>query len=313
MTENPQDPQSKRTETEWTFSFETFGESIAQLMHQLGIGEDADLQTIHLAEPLVGVAQAKVRLDLTVGRVTIEPLPADSPNLIEADVTAIGAVEMVASTEGDVKTVRLRQKRSHDDDLLKPMKDAVDTVARNNELQWTVRLSPNVPIHLDVNAGLTLDTFHLNGLNIPRLSLDGGAGKTVVTLPAGVCNAEIEGGVGILELTVPDNARSTLDVHIGAGNTDITLGTANVQAEIEGGVGNCTVRVPAGLALRIQAESGLGNITVPEDAAQEHFESEFISESGTWQTAGYAFATEKADLRYEGGVGSLVVQRVSEA
>ena len=108
MTDDQQPTQppkndGRRTETEWTFSFEQleqFGESVAGWLHQLGIGADADLQHNTLSEPLNGCEQARVRLDLTVGRATIGALPADSPNLIEVDVVSIGAVEMAATTEG---------------------------------------------------------------------------------------------------------------------------------------------------------------------------------------------------------------------
>lgn len=308
--ENPKPPpkDEKRYETEWAFSFDTFGESIAQLMHQFGIGNDADLQTTTLTEALGGAVRGQVRLDLTVGQAALKALPADSSNLVEVDVTSIGSVEMLATTEGDTKSVRLRQKRSSSEDLFKPVKDVVDTVAHNQELAWDVRLSPRVPIMLDISAGLTTDTFDLTGLNIPRLKLDSGTGTTTVKLPGSVSNVHIDGGLGNLELMVPDEAKMTLHMDIGVGATTLTIGQANVKAEIEGGVGSCTVIVPAGAAVRIQAESGLGNIDVPERLQPVSFESEFISESGVWQTEGYEHAVSKIDLNYEGGVGSLVIQ-----
>jgi hypothetical protein len=309
MTDNPQPgKQPPKQETEWTFSFENFGESIAQVLNQFGIGADADLRETTFVEPLADASRATVRLDLTIGHVKIEALPADSDKLIEAEVTSIGAVEMVTATEGDAKSVRLRQKRTTDADLFKPVKDAVDAVAHNPELQWTVRLSPRLPIRLIVNAGLTLDTFDLSGLNLQRLSVDSGTGTTKVTFPAGVTVAEVEGGVGVLEMTVPDGANTTLNLDIGAGSTVLHVGDANLRAEIEGGVGNCEVSIPAGAALRVRGESGLGNIDVPHRAEAVQFESEFISESGTWQTADFAFAQQKIDIRYDGGVGSLIIR-----
>jgi hypothetical protein len=309
MPDTPQpDKQPPKGETEWTFSFESLGESIAQVLNQFGIGADADLQQTTLAEPLNGAQRATVRLDLTVGYATITALPADSDNLIEVEVTSIGAVEMTAATEGDTKSVRLRQKRTSDTDPFKPVKDAVDTVARGPELYWKVRLSPRLPINLIVNAGLTLDTFDLSGLNLPRLSLDSGTGTTNVTFPAGVCVAEVEGGVGILEMIVPDEANTTLNLDIGAGTTSLHVGVAGLRAEVDGGVGNCEVSIPVTAALRVRGESGLGNIDVPERAEAVQFETEFISESGTWQTSDFAFAPNKIDIRYEGGVGSLIIR-----
>jgi hypothetical protein len=305
MTNNPHPPKSQ---TDWTFSFESLGESIAQVLNQFGIGADADLQQTTLTESLGEATRATVRLDLTVGHVTIEALPADNENLIEAEVTSIGAVEMVAATEGDSKSVRLRQKRTTETDIFKPVRDAVDAVAHNPELQWTIRLSPRVPLTLIFNAGFTLDQIDLSALDIPRLSLDSGTGTTTLTFPAGGCVAQVEGGVGVLEMRVPDGANTTLDLDIGAGTTALTVGVAGLRLEVDGGVGNCEVSIPAESALRVRGESGLGNIDVPERAEAVQFESEFISESGTWQTADFAFAPQKIDIRYEGGVGSLIVR-----
>ncbi|MEO0562432.1 MAG: hypothetical protein AAF125_09975, partial [Chloroflexota bacterium] len=139
-------------------------------------------------------------------------------------------------------------------------------------------------------------------------SLDGGTGRTEVTLPGGVTNAQIDGGVGILRLNVPNGARSTLNMKLSAGPTALHIGAAQVRATIEGGVGNCEVFVPSGAPLRVRAESGLGNIEVPPSAQPMRFETEFISESGIWETLGYGFAPQKIDLRFEGGVGSLLVR-----
>ena len=315
MTDDPQLPEqkdkSRRTEAEWTFSFEQleqFGESVAGWLNQLGIGADADLQHTTLSEPLGACEQARVRLDLTVGRAMIGALPEDSPNLIEIDVVSIGAVEMTASTENSTKSVRLRQKRTSGGDFFKPVKDAVDVVARNNELKWVVRLSPRVALTLDVDASLTVDQFDLTGLKLKQFKMDGSTGHTVVRFPAQPFTANIEGGVGVLDLHIPDTAKTTLNLDAGAGATNLFIGAAGVKATIEGGVGNCTIHVPADAALRVRADSGLGNIVVPETSRSVEFESEFISESGLWETEGFEFAPEKIDIRYEGGVGSLIVQ-----
>jgi len=311
MTDNPEpgkEPESRRTPADWSQPLENLSETIAQWMNQVGIGANADLQTASFTEPIGGAGRGAIRLDLTVGRVSIRALPPTSDNLIEVDVTSIGAVEMVAVTEGETKSVRLRQKRSTTEDIFKPVRDAVDTVARSTELAWDIRLSPRVPLTLVAHAELTLDIFDLTGLQVPRLEYDGGTGKTDITFPAGTFNAVVDGGLGILNLTVPDEARASLDLNIGAGTTFIRVGEASVKADIQGGVGNCEIEVNPGTALRVRGESGLGNIDVPEAARPVQFESEFISESGEWQTSGYEFASNKVDVRYEGGVGSLVIR-----
>ncbi len=315
MTNNPTPDNNTppRTEPDWLQAFdqlEQFGINVAQWLNQLGIGADADLQQATLSEPIGTCGRAQIRLDLTVGKASIRALPAGNPNLIEANVVSIGAVEMAATTEGDAKTVRLRQKRNTDD-LFKPVKDAVDTVARLDQLVWDVRLSPDVPLMLTINAGLTIDDFDFNGLQLPRLTTDGGTGRTVVRLASGASNATIAGGVGILDLYVPDGAKLTLALDAGAGATNVFVGEASVKATVDGGVGNFTVFTSPDAAVRVMADSGLGNISVPPNVKPVEFESEFISESGLWETAGFEFAPHKVDIRYEGGVGSLIVQHSS--
>jgi hypothetical protein len=303
-------PETRTLETEWVQAFdqlEQFGVNVAHWLNQLGIGADADLQHMTLAEPVNGAARAKVKLDMTIGAARIQALPANSTNLVEAEIVSIGTVEMAATTEGDVKSVRLRQRRNTDD-LFKPVKDAVDTVARIDELQWAVGLSPDVPMSLEVGAGLTIAKLDFTGLQLSRLKMDGGTGHTVITLPASVTTADIDGGFGVLDLHVPDEAKVTLHMNNGAGATNVFIGDANVKAEIDGGVGNCTVVIPADAAVRLRADSGLGNITVPQAMREVKFDTEFISESGVWQTGGFEFAARKIDIRYEGGVGSLILQ-----
>lgn len=316
MTNNPSNdtpdkkPEVRTLATEWVQAFdqlEQFGVNIAHWLNQLGIGADADLNQFNLSEPVGTAPRAKIKLDMTIGLARIEPLPAGSPNLIEAEIVSIGEVEMAATTERDAKSVRLRQRRNTDD-IFKPVKDAVDTVARIDELQWTVRLSPDVPLTLEIGAGLTIAKLDFTGLQLTRLKMDGGTGHTVVTLPASVTTAEIDGGFGVLDLHIPDGAKTTLHMNNGAGATNIFIGDAGVKAEIDGGVGNCTVIIPAATAACLRADSGLGNITVPEAMNEVTFETEFISESGVWQTSGFEFAARKIDIRYEGGVGSLIVQ-----
>ncbi|MEM6528104.1 MAG: hypothetical protein AAF653_07395 [Chloroflexota bacterium] len=306
MTDNPPPsrPGERDLETEWNAiikQLEDFGINIAQWLTGLGIGEDADLRTITLAEPISRARRPAVRLEMTIGRASIRALPTGSKSLIEANVTSIGPVEMSATTSGEEKAVRLRQKRftapTAANDLFKPVKDAVDTVARIDELNWDIKLSPDVPLNLTVSAGLTIDNFDFTGLNLAKLSMDGGTGHCVVKMPAGVANAAIEGSVGVFDMMIPDGAKLTLAMDNGAGSTNIFIGHATVKAEIEGGVGACKIYVPHDAAVRLRADSGLGNIVVPERLKEVEFESEFISESGRWETPGFEFAPNKIDIR----------------
>ncbi len=303
------DNRKKKYETEWSFSFEQFGENIARLMTQLGVGADATVNTVHLHEPLGDTQRANIRLDFTIGHTSIDALADDNPYVIEADITSVGRVEMNTQRTGDRLTARLRQTRTESDNPFQPVIEAVDTFAHQDELSWAIRLTPNIPIELAISSGLTTNMIDLSRLDVPKLKVTGGAGNTVVLLPSIGGNALINGGVGTLAVTVSGGHKNVLRLESGAGNSYVdVLPGAGVEATIEGGVGNCTVTVPKGAALRISAESGLGNIVVPSAAAPVSIESEFISESGVWQTPDFNTALHKIDIRYEGGVGSLIVE-----
>ena len=291
-----------------SFNIEEFGENIAQVMSQMGIGHDADLHTQFFDVPLRPVEKAHIRLDPSVGHVKISALPATSRNLLYAEVCTIGRAEVLSSTDHQVTSIQLRQRRTQYVDILQPVKDVVDTVAHNHELMWNIQLSPNLPITLDIRAGFTLDWIDLQGLNIDKLLLDCGSGATTLTFASSNTEAQIKSGMGQTSLHLPDKARVDLVMENGAGLTEIFCQRASLYAHIMGGVGNCEITLPSEHPFRIQGESGLGNIIVPDRVNPLMLETDFISESGTWKTHDYEQAFNKVDIRFDGGVGSLIVR-----
>jgi len=92
----------------------------------------------------------------------------------------------------------------------------------------------------------------------------------------------IHGGLGQIELTVPQRGSS--------------------QTVIDGGVGQIIVRVPQGVAARIQVEGGLGGVVV---------NGTFQKSDDTYTSPGYATAENRADVRINSGVGQLTIQRAT--
>jgi len=90
-------------------------------------------------------------------------------------------------------------------------------------LDWTVRLSPLVPLRLVLDTGASRSRLDLSGLRVVDLDMSTGASATDVILPAG------------------------------AGQT---------RARIKSGVAAMNVRVPEGVAAHIEVQSGLAGITV---------------------------------------------------
>jgi hypothetical protein len=299
--------EKKKYETEWSFSFANIGESISQTLASLGIGEDAEIKTAHFAEALENATGARVVLEPTVGQASVSAAVAPE-NLIEADVTYIGEMHFEVKAEGSRKIVLLRQQAKPD--TLKPIKDALGSFARRDELQWAMRLSPRIPLDLQINSGMTANEFDLSELKLTALQINGGAGRTELKLPVTGAHyaATLNSGTGELKVTVADDADIDLTVNNGTGKTDLTIGAgAQINARITGGIGACVVTIPAGAGVRLKATTGLGRIHVPDSFVKVKVD-EFVATVGSWETPHYAEAAQKIDIKYDGGVGGFTIK-----
>jgi hypothetical protein len=92
----------------------------------------------------------------------------------------------------------------------------------NADKVWDLRLSPEVPLRLNVNTGVGESTLDMERLKLTELDLHAGIGKVTLTLPA----------------------------------------HGQVQASVNGGIGEVVVRIPAGVAAHVHATAGLGNSQV---------------------------------------------------
>ena len=299
--------EKQKYETEWSFSFGNLGESISNTLASLGIGEDAEVKTDSFAEALGSAAAARVVLEPAVGEARVTAL-ADSDNLIEADVTYIGKIKFDVKTDDDRKVVTLRQQIQQD--VLKPIKDAIGSFARRDELRWEMRLTPNIPLDLNINSGVTANDFDLSSLQLTGLRYNGGTGKTDLKLPTmgDQYTVTLNSGTGELNVTVANGAAIDLNANNGTGKTTIAFGSgATADAHITGGIGHCTVIVPADAAVRVKATTGLGKINVPDNFIRVKVE-EFVATVGTWETPNYQSADETIDIRYEGGIGGFNIK-----
>jgi len=298
--------KEKQYETEWSFSFGNLGESISSTLSSLGVGEDAEVKTAHFEELLENAEAAHVILEPTVGKATVAAL-SDSDNLIEADLIYVGEVKFVVEDDDTHKKVRLGQHLRKD--VFQPLKDAFGSFSRRDDMRWDMSLTPNIPLDLQLNTGITSNDFDLSGLQLTRLRINGGTGKTELKLPTmgGQYPVDINSGTGKVSVDIPAGAQIKLDAKNGTGETNITIGSgATVQAHVAGGIGACNVTVPADAGVRIKATTGLGKINVPQNFVRIKVD-EFVATVGTWETPNYENAENKIDIQYEGGVGSFNV------
>ena len=298
------DEKPKNYETEWSFSFSNLGESISNLLGSLGVDTDAEVETATFSEAIDGAENALITLDLAMGETTVGTL-VDSDNLLEAETAYIGETSFETRAEDNRKMVRLGQKIQGG--AWQPIKDALGSFNKRKDLYWHVKLSPNLPLDLTINHGMTESTFDLSELQLTELKINGGAGRSHIKVPTmgERYHIDLNNGVGELGLELLDGADVEMRINNGTGKTTVTIGAnASVSAKIAGGVGECVIKLPADAAVSLKASSGLGKIDVPD-----HFEAvkvdQFVAISGRWETPGFADAENQITLKYDGGVGAL--------
>lgn len=298
------DEQKEKRTVEWSFSFEKLGDQISDFVKSAtsGDGEDTEIKQGQFSSPLEGAASASVRVDLSVGEAIVSALSPESTNLLEADLTYVGEIELTATGEAE-RVVRLSEKADASDWVRK----ASGWFNKRQPLRWDVALTPTIPLQLDLHSGAGRSNFDLSALRLTGLNISSGAGEVIVNFPAGKYAAKISGGVGRSMLTVPEGAVVDLNLSSGAGevNLDLALG-ASVNAKIDGGVGACNVRVPQGAAVRLEARTGIGSINA--GAMLQRVSSsgnDFWDKGGTWETANFEDAERQIVIRFNGGIGAF--------
>jgi hypothetical protein len=125
---------------------------------------------------------------------------------------------------------------------------------------WSLSLSPEVPIDLSVRAGVGRSEFDLRDLTLSGLDFDGGVGEAIFDLPAhGGYRGSLDLGVGATRVRIPAGVEAQLVVRAGIGRVSVagtfdrdgdrytTPGFAAAAASdrleltINGGVGAITV------------------------------------------------------------------------
>jgi hypothetical protein len=253
----------------------------------LGWASSAEVKTAQFSEPVGDAAAATVVLDLSVGSTDVHALP-DSRSLFEADLRYIGEVQFNVRGE-TTKTITLSQKDNTPQTI--NFWDFGFFNSSDQNLRWNIGLTPDVPINLTVNSGVSSSTLDLNGLKLTNLDINNGVGSLSLTLPAmdDSYNVSISGGTGSTSISVAEGAA--------------------IHFDIDGGVGSVTIDLPDNAAVRIDASTGLGSVNLPSNYVRQGGSDEnFVGEDGVWQTAGFDRAEHQIFIDYNGGVGSFNVR-----
>lgn len=280
------DEKRKRTnvegEVEWSFDFAQLGESLKNMANSLA-GEE-ELTESHFQVEKAGVASAQVKINFSAGKNLIEAAEPDSPYLFDAHLQHVGEVELLE--EGtDNKQITLKQV-GKPRDFATPIKQGLRMVANSKAIEWRVKLTPDVPLSLDVNGGVGPSRMDLTGLTVRHLDCDAGVGQFIVILPEqdDELDVDIDTGVGETKIYLPENVNANLEIDAGVGSVDVTI--------------------PPNSAVQIRASHGIGSIQVPSSLRK----LEKKGDKTVWQSEGFDLAERRIVIRYSGGIGAFFVR-----
>lgn len=190
-----------------------FAPSIPQLAE---LTQSPGWRTTHVEQALEGVERASVTIDTGSVPCVLSEL-SDSPNLIEGDITYRGTLIFDAPVRGGRANVRL------DSYFAGPWWGWSPDFGAAPDAAWDVKLSPKVPLDLNLDTGSGHCDFDLSGLQINNLVVDSGSGAVDLTLPADSSfKGTIDAGSGRVAITLPTGvgARVVLDSGSGAFRPD---------------------------------------------------------------------------------------------
>jgi hypothetical protein len=161
----------------------------------IGLATNVEIKQVQYTEPVDDATLAQMELDLSLGHVVMQAGEPDT--LIDADLRYIGDVNFTVTEEGSEKFVVLTSENEGGqwfDFLGLSLRTAEQD---ENELRWSIGLTPRIPLDLRLNGGVGESQIDLSGIQLSRLDYNGGVGQTTISLPgAGSYNVDFNGGVG---------------------------------------------------------------------------------------------------------------------
>lgn len=197
--------------------------------------------------PLDRASQAEISLSSGVGRLEVGALE-DSGGLVQGRIELLPGerLEREVNTRGDTAVVKIGVRGT-----------TSGFRGRRGE-GWNLKLSPRVPLNLNIDTGVGESELALSALKLTALQVNSGVGRVVVDLPVGSYRAELSGGVGELKVNVPRDVALRLQANAGLGGVDVPNGllkqgdnryqspdydraTNRVELEVSGGVGRVDI------------------------------------------------------------------------
>lgn len=225
--------------------------SIASMAACSNAEQAGDLQTVSRTVGLEGAQAADVNLRMGAGNLVID---SGAAGLVEANFTfnvAAWEPEVSYNVIGQQGTLIIRQ----------PADISLDPDLTDAHYDWSIRLGNSVPVMLDVEMGAGSATINASDLSLSGFDLAVGAGQLDLDMSGGYSYdlaGQITGGVGDVNITLPNNMGVIVNVEGGLGNIIATglqrqngalvnqaYGTVEntLQMNIAGGVGEVELTV----------------------------------------------------------------------
>lgn len=205
-----------------------------------------------IAYPARGIDAAVVRADLGIGVLEMGALEGSDQVFELSARYDRGQVRLTHDVQIEDGTAQVRLGTTSRSTGWSPLGGRFESA-------WHLRLSPDVPLQLDVITGVSRARLDLQRLDVTRLTVNAGVGEVHISLPeAGRYDVTVDGGVGSLRIDVPEGMEARLRVDRGLGALDVASrfrpqgvyyvtpgyedADARADIDVDGGVGSITIR-----------------------------------------------------------------------
>ena len=215
----------------------------------VGRGFGSDREQV-VTQELGSLEQARVELKMDAGRLKLGSLPEGSRQLAEARMESASdrvGINRSMQTRGARGTLRLEASGDWF-----PLGDTAPYLL--------VKLSPKVPLDIDLSTGAGESDVDLTDLRVEQLVAETGAGSATVRLPsAGQSQARVQAGVGELTVSVPEGVAARIRVESGLGSVSVDQsrfprsGDAYVSPGFDKAMNRVDLKIQAGMgSIRVQ-------------------------------------------------------------
>ncbi|MEB2332694.1 MAG: hypothetical protein OZ914_00055 [Anaerolineaceae bacterium] len=113
---------------------------------------------------------------------------------------------------------------------------------------------------------------------------------------------EVDAGASGLEIDLKDVLASRIELSTGASSVNLTVPSRCASLlDVEAGAASVNIRVPSGIAARIRFDGGMTAMNVDTNRFPQ-------VDSGFYQSSDFDSVTSRAEIKIEGGLGSVTVK-----